>query len=77
MSESLNLEVPEEFGEWPHEAKAFVLAEANETTDLRNEIHALAGIAGTVEDGTRANSFSKEQLANLIIALGGPQGGDE
>jgi len=44
MSRGLNLTVPDEADEWPHEARAFVLAEANTAADLRQEIDSLAGM---------------------------------
>jgi len=74
MSEALNLTVPDEFEEWPHETRSFVLAEANTVVDLRRELDSLAGITGTDYDNDNAVTFCAEELATIILALGGPQG---
>jgi hypothetical protein len=73
MGDSINLTVPDEFDEWPHDARAFVLAEANGATDLREEINTLAGLSSDEYRSDNAGSFTKEQLATLVLALGGPQ----
>lgn len=69
-----NLDVPDEFEEWPFDARSFVLAEANTAIELREEINALAGLAGAVDGSDSAAQFTKEELATLVMALGGPQG---
>lgn len=70
----MNLDVPDEYDEWPHDARSFVLAESNTAVDLREEINSLAGMAGEFESAN-AGLFTKEDLAELVIALGGPQRG--
>lgn len=68
----LNLTIPDEADEWPHEARAFVLAEANTAADLRQEIDSLAGMTNDADDD-KAAAFTKDELAQLVLALGGPQ----
>lgn len=67
----MNLEVPDGHDDWPFEARKFVLAEANEAADLRKEIDSLAGM--THDDDGAHQSFTNDELAQLVIALGGPQ----
>ena len=69
-----NLEVPDEFNDWPHDARRFVLAEANSMEDLRKEMNALAGIPSEGKD-LDGSSITKDEVAALVIALGGPQEG--
>ena len=71
-----DLEVPEEFDSdsWPFEARKFVLAEANTTAALRKEICGLAGMSFDKPDSQKAGQFTKEELATLVMALGGPDG---
>lgn len=71
----MNIDVPDEFDEWPFEARAFVLAEANTAADLRQEIDSLAGMEHDTEMDTHQR-FTNEELAQLVMALGGPQEGD-
>jgi len=68
----LNLTIPDEADEWPHEARAFVLAEANTAKELRQEIDSLAGMPNDADDD-KAGAFTKDELAQLVLALGGPQ----
>lgn len=68
----MNLDVPAEFDDWPFEARAFVLAEANTASDLRQEIDSLAGMSHNTELDTHQR-FTNEELALLVMALGGPQ----
>lgn len=70
-----NLEVPDEFDEWPYDARSFVLAEANTVIDLRKEVDALAGISSEELKNDSAGQFTKEEMATLVMALGGPSGG--
>lgn len=71
------VEVPDEFSEWPHEARRFVLAEANTVADIRREIDGLVGLDST---GWKNNSdpggFTKAELAAVLMALGGPEDAD-
>ncbi|WP_135302619.1 hypothetical protein [Haloarcula amylovorans] len=71
-----NLEIPNEFEEWPHGARSFTLAEANTAKDLRREINSLAGLSSDDVTHDKAGQFTKEQLATLVMALGGPNGGE-
>ncbi|MFC5970038.1 hypothetical protein ACFPYI_01720 [Halomarina salina] len=67
------LTVPEEFDDWPFDARNFVLAQANTALELRQEICSLSGIAFDEErESDRATQFSKEEMAMLVMALGGP-----
>lgn len=68
----LNLTIPDEADEWPHEARTFVLAEANTAAELRQEIDSLAGMTNDADDD-KAAAFTKDELAQLVLALGGPQ----
>ena len=68
----MNVEVPDEFDEWPFEARAFVLAEANTALDLRQEIDSLSGMEHD-SDSDKANQFTKEELSQIVMALVGPQ----
>ena len=71
----LNLEIPDEYDGWPHDAQAFVLAEANTSQELRQEIDSLVGMSH--EPGTDVpQSFTKDELAQIVMALGGPQEDD-
>jgi len=69
----LNLTIPDEADEWPHEARAFVLAEANTAADLRQEIDSIAGMSTDADSDTADQFFGKEELAQIVLALGGPQ----
>jgi len=68
----LNLTIPDEADEWPHEARAFVLAEANTAADLRQEIDSIAGMSNDA-DSDAPDRFTKGELAQIVLALGGPQ----
>lgn len=68
-----NIDVPAEYDDWPHDARAFVLAEANTAVDLREEINSLVGFTSEDLESDSAAQFTKEELAELIMALGGPQ----
>ncbi|QLH78643.1 hypothetical protein HZS55_15695 [Halosimplex rubrum] len=73
-----DLDVPEKFegGDWPFEAKRYVLAEANTAADLRDEIDAMAGLPADEYPDNGAGRFTKDQLAAIVMALGGPRGAD-
>ncbi|PHQ39071.1 hypothetical protein DJ69_08105 [Halorubrum persicum] len=68
----MNLDAPDEYEDWPFEARAFVLAEANTATDLRREIDSLAGLEHDTTMDTH-QSFTNDELAQLVMALGSPQ----
>ncbi|MEZ3163255.1 hypothetical protein ABNG03_00210 [Halorubrum sp. RMP-47] len=71
----MNLDIPGEYEDWPFEAPAFVLAEANTAADLRQEIDSLAGMKHDTEMDTHQR-FTNDELVQLVIALGGPQESD-
>lgn len=73
MPEPMNLNIPDEYDDWPHDARRFVLAEANSAVALREEINSLAGLSSDEYKSDNAGAFTKDQLAMLVIALGGPQ----
>jgi len=68
----LNLDVPEEYDDWPYDARAFVLAEANTAQELRQEIDSLAGMEHE-PDADAPQAFTTDELAQIVMALGGPQ----
>ncbi|ELZ48952.1 hypothetical protein C464_06060 [Halorubrum coriense DSM 10284] len=71
----MNLDVPDKYEDWPFEARAFVLAEANTAADLRQEIDSLAGMEHD-PDAEAQQQFTNDELAQLVMALGGPQESD-
>ncbi|MFD1515089.1 hypothetical protein [Halomarina rubra] len=71
-----DLTVPEEFDNWPFDVRSFVLAEANTAVELREQIDSLAGLSSDDWESDNAGAFTKTELATLVMALGGPQGGD-
>lgn len=75
MSDAANLEIPDEFDEWPHDARSFVLAEANTMEDLRKEVDSIVGFSSEDHRSDTAGQFTKEEMATLVLALGGPNGG--
>jgi len=70
----MSLDVPEEFDEWPFEARSFVLAEANTAAELRQAICNHTGMSFEDVDDGHEGKFTKEQMAVLVRALGGPDG---
>lgn len=71
----MNLDVPDEYEDWPFEARAFVLAEANTSAELRQEIDSLAGMEHD-PDADAHQQFTNDELAQIVMALGGPQESD-
>jgi len=69
------LTIPDEFEDWPFEARQFVLAEANDALSLRKELDSLAGLNSEDLQKDQAGQFTKVQLATVVMALGGPNGG--
>lgn len=70
-------DVPDGWEDWPFEARAYVLAEANSTLDLRREIENTVGMDSFDEDSDGSvGQFRKAQLAMIVMALGGPGGDD-
>lgn len=71
----MSVDVPDEFDEWPFEARRFVLAEANDAKTLREAINGIVGLPNEKYRGDNAGQFTKEQLAAILMALGGPEEG--
>ena len=71
----MSVDVPDEYEEFPFEAKRFVLAEANHAKEIRREIEAIVGLEPEEIEGRGASQFTKEQMAAILMALGGPQEG--
>lgn len=68
--------VPDEFDDWPFDARRFVLAEANTAVELRDGINAIVGLSNDDYESDNAGQFTKDELAALLMALGGPTRGD-
>jgi hypothetical protein len=71
----MSVELPAAADEWEFEARVYALIEANRAVDLREEIDAIAGIedANWTTTGREPASFSKNELALVLLALGGPR----
>lgn len=65
-----DLDVPEEFDEWPFEVRRFVLAEANQRQEIRQEIDDIIGLSRDWQKNPL--HFTKIEAAAIVIALGGP-----
>jgi len=75
----MSVYLPPEADEWDFEARRYALSEANRAVDLRKEIDAIIGDEDPTwtTTGREAGSFSKDELALVLLALGGPREGDE
>jgi len=71
-----DVDVPDEYEEFPFEAKRFVLAEANTVVEIRREINNIVGLPNEGLESDSASNLTKEELAAILMALGGPQGAD-
>ena len=71
MSE--NIDLPDDWQDWPFEARAYVLAEANTAEDLRKEINGIVGMSNDFETN-KALNLKKDEAAQILMALGGPDG---
>jgi hypothetical protein len=69
----MSVTVPDEFESWPFEARRFVLAEANGADDLRRAVNDIVGLPNDHQEDNAA-SFTKDELAAVLMALGGPEG---
>lgn len=71
----MTVTVPDEADEWPFEAKAAAISEANDAADIRSEVDSIAGIPDPSWEGQsdRASAFTKYELTLILLALGGPQ----
>jgi predicted alpha-1,6-mannanase (GH76 family) len=68
-----DLTVPDRFGEWPHDARRFVLAEANTAAEIRAEIDSVVGLDSTSWEDQTALSLTKGEAAAILLALKGPE----
>ena len=68
----MSVDVPPEADEWEFEAKRFAISEANTAVEIREEIDGIVGLGGHW-DRDQAATFTKDELAMLLLALGGPQ----
>jgi len=61
----MSVYLPPKADEWEFEARRYALSEANRAVDLREEIWTTTG--------REPASFSKDELALVLLALGGPR----
>lgn len=67
------LNIPDEFDTWPEGAKHLQLVKHNDLKDLRKELDALAGLEVGEYDPSTAATFTKADVAQLLMELGGPR----
>jgi len=74
----MSVELPPAADDWEFEARRFAVSEANTAEDIRREIDAIVGVeeANWTTTGRKPVSFSKDELALVLLALGGPQEAD-
>lgn len=72
----MTVTLPEEAEDWPFEARHMALSEANSVADIQNEIAAIVGpeYVSETDESTKSNALKKQELAAILMALGGPQG---
>ena len=68
----MSVTIPPKADDWPFEAKRFAIAEANTVVEIREEIDGIVGLGGHWKHD-QAATFTKDELAMLLLALGGPQ----
>jgi hypothetical protein len=68
--------LPPEFESLGHEEKLRALTRKSGAT-IRTEIDRLLGIPNTEYSGSQPYQFSKEELATVLLGLGGPEDGVE
>ena len=76
MSKSASVNVPEGWEDWPFEARAYVLAEANTAVDLREAINDIVGMPNDDIMQDQALNLRKDEAAKILMALGGPTNGE-
>jgi len=64
--------LPSGFDDLDHEGKLAALTR-NPAADIRTEIDRVLGIPRQEYSGSQPFQFNKEQLALILVALGGPQ----
>ena len=71
----MSVTIPPKADDWQFEAKRFAVSEANTAAEIREEIDDILGDSDPrwVEIGGAPGAFTKEELAMLLLALGGPQ----
>lgn len=75
----MNVVVPEEAEEWPFEAKVAAISENNTIRDIREEIDGIVGFSDPAwrdyggNELSNGSDFTKKELVELLLALGGPQ----
>ena len=74
----MSVELPPAADDWEFSAKHYAISEANTAEDIRREIDAIVGIENPnwTMTGRTAGSFAKQELALVLLALGGPQEAD-
>lgn len=68
----MSVTLPPQADDWEFEARRFAISEANSAQEIREEIDAIVGLEGDCDDSD-AGWFAKDELAMLLLALGGPQ----
>lgn len=68
------VDVTENWEEWPFEARAYVLAEANTAVELRESINDIVGMPNEDIMQDQALNLTKSEAARILMALGGPHG---
>lgn len=72
-----DVDVPDRWEDWPFEARAYVLAEANSAVELRESINSIVGMPNDEFESDNALSLTKSEAAQILMALGGPNGSEE
>lgn len=67
-----DLDVPDLEGV-PYEHRSAIIAQKNEVGKVRAEIDGIVGLDSSEWNPKNPGQFSKEDLAELLLALGGPQ----
>ena len=68
----MSVDVPPEADEWEFEARRFAISESNTAAEIREEIDDIVGLGGGWKSNN-AGAFRKDELALVLLALGGPQ----
>jgi len=70
-----DVSVSDDASEWPFEAKAAAITETNTMDSVRRDVDDIVGIpdASWETHNKQSGSFTKYELALVLLALGGPQ----